>query len=79
MFHIKEKSEKSINFDGRADDFELSRLPADKSTPIIFYCNGGECWKSYKACRTALKSGYSHVYWMRGGMPEWKAKGFPTE
>jgi len=28
---------------------------------------------------TAIKAGYTKVYWFRGGFPEWKGKGFPTE
>ncbi len=37
----KEKSDKSVNFDAAADKFDLSKLPSDKSTPVIFYCNKG--------------------------------------
>lgn len=75
----KEKSAKSADFDARHDSFDLSRLPADKNTPAIFYCNAGECWKSYKSCVTAVKAGFTNVYWLRGGIPEWKAKGLPVE
>lgn len=75
----KEKSAKSVDYDAELDSFDLSQLPKDKSTPIIFYCNSGECWKSYKSAHTAVKAGYTKVYWMRGGMPEWKAKGFPID
>lgn len=75
----KEKSAKSASFDSRLDRFDLSKLPSDKNTPIIFYCNAGECWKSYKASRTAVKAGYTKVYWLRGGIPEWKNNGLPVE
>ncbi len=75
----KEKSAKATTFDGAADSFDLSKLPKDKAAPLVFYCNSGECWKSYKASVTAIKSGYKAVSWFRGGFPEWKAKGFPTE
>lgn len=75
----KEKSEKSENFNGAQDSFDLTKLPTDKNKAVIFYCNGSECWKSYKACVTARKAGYSNIYWLRGGAPEWKAKGFPME
>jgi rhodanese-related sulfurtransferase len=46
---------------------------------VIFACNGAECWKSYKSCVTALNSGFTQVYWLRGGFPEWVAKGYPIE
>jgi rhodanese-related sulfurtransferase len=75
----KEKSAKSVNFDASQDSFDLSKLPADKHTPVIFYCNAGECWKSYKSSVVAVKAGYMKIHWLRGGIPEWKAKGFPVE
>jgi rhodanese-related sulfurtransferase len=75
----KEKSAKSEDYDASQDSFDLSKLPADKSTPILFYCNGEECWKGYKASKAAVKAGYKTVYWFRLGIPEWKAKGYPIE
>ncbi|MHB8535521.1 MAG: rhodanese-like domain-containing protein [Sulfuricaulis sp.] len=75
----KEESAKSVNFDSRKDKFDLSKLPANKNTAIIFYCNAGECWKSYKASTMAVRAGHKNVYWLRGGIPEWKAKGLPVE
>lgn len=75
----KEKSEKSVNYDPSVDSFDLSLLPVDKNTSVIMYCNAGECWKSYKAIKAAVKAGYNNLYWLRGGIPEWKAKGFPVE
>ena len=73
-----EKSLKEIDFDAKKDDFSaLKSFPKDK--PIILHCNGTECWKSYKASRTAVAEGYTKVYWFRGGMPEWREKHFPVE
>lgn len=75
----KEKSAKDANFDASVDSFDLSKLPADKSAAIITQCNGPECWKSYKGATAAIKAGHKKVYWLRGGLPEWKAKGLPVE
>jgi len=75
----KEKSAKAVDFDVKQDSTDLSKLPADKNTAILIYCNGAECWKSYKASVAAIKAGYKTVYWFRLGLPEWKAKGYPTE
>jgi len=75
----KEKSAKAADFDASHDSFDLGKLPADKSTAVVIYCNGAECWKSYKASAVAIKAGYKTVYWFRLGMPEWNAKGYPTE
>ena len=75
----KEKSAKDAKFDPKEDNFDLAKLPADKSAPLVFYCNGAECWKGYKAARVAVDAGYKKVQWLRGGIPEWKAKGYPVE
>jgi rhodanese-related sulfurtransferase len=75
----REKSAKAVDFDATADSFDVSKLPSDKSTPVVFYCNAGECWKSYKAAVVASKAGYTKIQWFRGGFPEWKTKGFPVE
>ena len=75
----KEKSAKAVGFDKAQDEFALDRLPADRNTAVIFYCNAGECWKSYKASKVAVDAGYKRVYWFRGGIPEWRSKGLPVE
>ncbi len=71
-------SPKDIEYDDSVDAFDMSKLPADKKTPIIFQCNGAECWYSYKAARYALKRGYTKVYWFRTGLPAWKEAGYPV-
>lgn len=75
----KEKSAKAVDFDASQDQFDLSKLPADKATPMVLFCNAGECWKSYKASVVALKAGHTKIYWLRGGVPEWTSKGLPTQ
>ncbi|MEO7402573.1 MAG: rhodanese-like domain-containing protein [Burkholderiales bacterium] len=75
----REKSAKSADFDAAQDSFDLTKLPADKSKPVVFYCNAGECWKSYKASKVALAAGYKQVLWFRGGIPEWKSKGMAVQ
>lgn len=75
----KEKSEKATNFDSKLDTFDLTKLPGDKNAPLVFYCNGPECWKSYKSAVVTLKAGHKKVFWFRGGFPEWKSKGLPVD
>ena len=74
-----EKSKKEVGYDAAQDHFKLAEAVKDKSAPLIFACNGGECWKSYKASVWAQNQGYRNVYWFRGGFPEWKAKNLPME
>ncbi|OYY95079.1 MAG: hypothetical protein B7Y41_05895 [Hydrogenophilales bacterium 28-61-23] len=71
-------SPKEVDYDDGVDAFDLSRLPKDKNAPMIFQCNGAECWYSYKAARYMLKRGYTKIYWFRTGLPAWKAAGNPV-
>ena len=75
----KEKSAKAAGFDASQDQFDLSKLPSNKNAPVVFFCNSGECWKSYKASVVAQKAGYAKINWFRGGFPEWTSKGLPTQ
>jgi rhodanese-related sulfurtransferase/ABC-type phosphate/phosphonate transport system substrate-binding protein len=70
-----EKSLKETDYDAKLDQFDATQLPADKAAPLIFACNGAECWKSYKASRAAIQAGHTRVHWFRGGVPEWRASG----
>ena len=75
-----EKSLKDVAFNAAQDDFQaLDKLSLDKTKPVIFACNGAECWKSYKAAKVATTKGFQSVYWLRGGLPEWEEAGLPTE
>ena len=77
-FPYGEKSLKDVSFDPRADSFPgLDKL--DSRRPVIFACNGAECWKSYKAAKAAVARGFTTVYWFRGGLPEWRAEGLPVD
>ena len=67
-----EKSLKDTAYDAKADSF-VGLEALDKQVPVIFQCNGAECWKSYKASRAAMAAGFSKVHWFRGGLPEWDA------
>jgi rhodanese-related sulfurtransferase/ABC-type phosphate/phosphonate transport system substrate-binding protein len=73
-----EKSLKDVAFDAAIDEW-AGPQKLDKNQPVIFQCNGPECWKSYKAARVALTKGFKTVYWFRGGYPEWETAGLPVE
>lgn len=55
----------------------LSRHAPDKNTPLLFYCNGEFCLRSSNAATHAVKWGYSHVFWFRGGWQDWMQKEYP--
>ncbi|MDO8958104.1 MAG: rhodanese-like domain-containing protein [Rhodocyclaceae bacterium] len=73
------KSENVPNFDASKDIWDVTKLPADKAVPIIIQGNAPAGWRHYKASVLAVKAGHKKVYWLRNGINEWKAKGFPTE
>lgn len=75
----KEKSEKKADYDAAKDNVDPSKLPADKSTAVVTYCNGDDCWKSYKLANAAVKAGHTNVNWLRDGLPGWKAKNLPVK
>ncbi len=72
-------SPKEVDYDDSVDGFDLAKLPKDKNAPMIFQCNGAECWYSYKAARYMVKRGYTKIYWFRTGLPAWKAAGYPVQ
>lgn len=40
--------------------------------PMVFYCQGPQCWMSYNAALRAIRLGYTQVYWYRGGIEAWQ-------
>lgn len=60
-------------------EFELKKglLPADKATPVIFYCGGFDCELSHESAKLALGLGYTKVSVFAAGEPAWKEAGLP--
>lgn len=57
---------------------DLAAIAPDKSTKILFYCNGVRCLRSTNAIRKALQWGYTDLVWFRGGWKEWSDKRLPV-
>jgi len=57
----------------------LAKFASDKSTPLLFYCNGEKCLRSANAAKKAVSWDYNKIYWFRGGWKEWQAKNMPVE
>jgi len=55
------------------DKVAAERLPADKATPLVFYCGGYACPLSDKSARKAMELGYTNVKTYPAGYPEWVA------
>lgn len=65
----------AVNIPDTQFDKQSSKLPADKSTLLIFYCGGVDCLLSHNSAFKAEKLGYSNIKVYAAGMPEWKSAG----
>jgi rhodanese-related sulfurtransferase len=54
------------------------RLPADKATPIVSFCEGYSCAKSHNLAKKLQEFGYQKISVYAGGYPEWKEAGLQT-
>lgn len=63
-----------------ADDFvsKVKKLRKNTTAPIVFYCNGRTCYKSYKAVTRAQKENINNIFAYDAGMFEW-AKANPKK
>ena len=53
-------------------DAMASKLPADKATPLYFYCGGLSCKLSSNSADKAIKLGYTNVKVVPEGYPAWE-------
>ena len=76
--YIKGHIQGSVNLlDTEMTNDKLSKHAPDKSSPLLFYCNGERCLRSLRASTKARDWGYKTIYWFRGGWSEWTKKGMP--
>lgn len=61
----------AVNISDTDFDKNVDKLPADKATPLIFFCGGLECTLSNKSADKARKLGYTNVKTYVEGYPEW--------
>jgi rhodanese-related sulfurtransferase len=64
----------AINLPYPAFDKLVDRLPKEKATPIVFFCQGVTCMMSPQSLRKAEALGYTNVKVYREGIPEWQTK-----
>ena len=69
----------AVNIPVSNNDFgeKLKQLRASTSKPIVFYCNGRTCYKSYRAGREANNLNIDDTYAYDAGIFEW-AKTYPN-
>jgi rhodanese-related sulfurtransferase len=61
----------AVNISDTEFDTQVDKLPADKATPLIYFCGGLECVLSNKSADKARKLGYTNVKTYVEGYPEW--------
>ncbi len=77
--YLKGHIEGAINIlNTRLNREELERISPDKSSSILFYCNGTRCLRSSDSIKKAKKWGYNQLIWFRGGWKEWSDKRLPV-
>lgn len=66
------------NIAGSFDGNTIARL-VEKDEPVVFYCYGIKCLRSYTASIRAVSWGYQKVKYFRVGLPAWEKAGYPIE
>lgn len=68
----------SLNDDQTSCKTLAAASGARMERPLVFYCNGFKCIRSYRALLKADDCGYKRIFWFRGGYEEWREKGLPV-
>jgi len=77
--YVKGHIEGAINMlNTRMKSEDLEKACPDKTSAILFYCNGTRCLRSSDAIRKAKSWGYTNLIWFRGGWKEWTDKRLPV-
>lgn len=50
----------------------------DREQPLVIYCSGVKCSRSYRASAKAVSWGFNKVHYFRGGIVDWKNAGYPV-
>jgi len=74
--HIKDAQNIALNSSTFVSTLKEIRQSSNK--PIVFYCNGKTCKKSYKAALKAIKNKISSVFVFDAGVFDW-ARAYPEE
>ena len=67
-----------LDFKYNYDEVKLTAV-ADKGKPVVIYCSGVMCSRSYRASASAVSWGFEQVHYFRGGIADWQKAGYPIE
>ena len=68
---LRIKGAVNIPVAGKSFEAEVIKLRESSSKPIVFYCNGRRCMKSFLAVKKSLAAGVKDVYAYDAGIFEW--------
>jgi rhodanese-related sulfurtransferase len=68
----------AVNIPYPSWDKVVNRLPADKNTQLVFFCQGVTCQMSPLSQRKAIAMGYKNTKVYHEGVPEWQTKDYLT-
>ena len=57
--------------------FDPTMIPRDTKQKIVLQCQSGG--RSAEAAQKMFELGFEEIYHLRGGLPTWKAAGYPTQ
>ena len=57
--------------------FDPTVIPQDNNKKIVFQCQSGN--RSAQAVQKMFDFGFNEVFHLQGGLPTWKAAGYPTK
>lgn len=57
------------------EHMDSEKLTKNLSAAIVFYSQDTTDWRSYNAAMAAIRAGYKHVLWFRGGIQAWLKSG----
>ena len=75
---LKIKQSINIPIALKSFDSDVKVLREKTNKPIVFYCNGHTCMKSYKAAKRAMDLGIKNVFAYDAGIFDW-AKSYPEK
>jgi rhodanese-related sulfurtransferase len=75
---LRIKGAKNIPVAGKKFEEEVAKLRASTEKPIVFYCNGRSCFKSYIASKKASAAGINNTFAFDAGIFEW-TKTYPDQ
>ena len=75
---LRIKGAKNIPVASDTFEADLAKLRASTDKPIVFYCNGRTCFKSYIATKKANDAGIKNTFAFDAGIFEW-ANAYPQQ